>query len=194
MTDVSSFRLRGVSSRIQLGKGGGHVRSLLGAIEARDPSNSDYAITRGAPGVGPNDLVTVGQLGGAQFFGQDLITRPKSGLEATTSATYQTYDTLTIPAGTLNPAGLYRIGVNWNLTASNPNTEPESRFVINSVPGPITVFEPRASNALIPISVADYFSGSANAIDIVIDLQYRRRAGFGSAGINGSLFEVWRVS
>jgi hypothetical protein len=87
-------KLLGISNAIiQLGKGGPNLQNNSGAIEARNPANSGFAITRGLPAVGSNDHTTLPQIPTVTF-----ATNPTdiSGAEGVTDILSTS---VTIPAG-----------------------------------------------------------------------------------------------
>lgn len=142
----------------------------------------------------PNPTLDLDSFDGGRF-GQDYQQQKNSTPASTTSSTFQVYDTFTIPADTLDPAGLYRIGVAWSVTGSSAFTEVESRFLINGTPSKSVIIEPRVTGSVVPLYAADDFSGAINVGNpITIELDYRRAGGGGSAGVDSAVFELWRVS
>ncbi len=59
MGESKRYGLTGVSSNVELGKGGPRLKDESGVVSARDTTDTAYAITRGADPVGEDDLVTL---------------------------------------------------------------------------------------------------------------------------------------
>lgn len=127
-------------------------------------------------------------------FGADYDSFENNVPASTTSPQFQIYTAYTIPANTLDPAGFYRLGVGWTATGTKNNTVIESRFLVNGVPGQSFVANPNTQNALVPLYVFDEVPGFVNVnVDITLELDFRKAAGTGEAGINAARFELWRV-
>jgi len=128
-------------------------------------------------------------------FGADAIFQELNVPSGTTSANFQLYDTLKIPADTLDPAGVYRLGIGWSMRIPFGLDDGEVRLDLNS-----TAFElVRAQSVLAAGDFSYYkartFPGSLNiATPVVVQLFFRRSAGGGTVFVDNDFFEVWRVA
>lgn len=129
-------------------------------------------------------------------FGQGYQRQVRTTPATTTSAAFQTYTTLSIPADTLDPAGEYRVHANWLVTGTSAGTDMQSGFVLNGANVLWDVFlEAGVTNAAIPCVATYALPGADNTgtpLDFEID--FRRLGGVGSAGVSQAIIEIWRVS
>lgn len=62
MAEIKNFGLAGIGDNVQLGKAGPRLKVNMDVVEARNASDSDLAIIRGANAVSSSDMVTLAQL------------------------------------------------------------------------------------------------------------------------------------
>lgn len=127
-------------------------------------------------------------------FGSDPIFQELNVPSGTTSATFQIYDTLTIPADTLDPAGQYRLGVCWSMRITGGLDDGEARLDLNGTPFELVRPQSVLGAGDFLYYKARTFLGSLNiATPVVVELFFRRTAGGGTVFVDNDFFEVWRV-
>lgn len=147
----------------------------------------------GLEGTYPNPTIKLSAIPGG-VFGGNFSTFESTQQLTTTSTTFQTYATFSLPAGTLPAAGTYRVGALWQYANTANGTRVESRLLINTGTSKTKVDDtPGNGQTRVGIGI-DYFAGTLNTAAITFSVQYRRVSGTGSAVMRYALFELWRVA
>lgn len=143
-------------------------------------------------GTYPNPTIKLSAIPGGVYGGNFGAFESTQQL-TTTSTTFQTYATVSLPAGTLPAEGTYRIGALWEFTGSG-NTRVESRLLINTGTSKTLNAQQPGNGRTVVVSAYDYFAGTLNDAAITVSVQYRKVSGNGSAGMNYARIELWRVA